>query len=86
MNTYADKFTWDSVGWGTHCVDCYPGGCPMRVFVKNGVVVREEPSGSMPVINPRVPDYNPMGCMQGPFQNQWQDGPGSIQYPMNRAG
>ena len=59
MNKYRENTTWDSVHWGTHCVDCYPGGCPMRVYVKDGVIVREEPSGTLPVIDPAVPDFNP---------------------------
>ncbi|MFQ5380460.1 MAG: molybdopterin-dependent oxidoreductase [Dehalococcoidia bacterium] len=86
MSDYSDQLTWDSVHWGTHCVDCYPGGCPMRVFVKDGVIVREEPSGSLPVINPDVPDYNPMGCMQGACWSRSVDGPERVQYPLKRAG
>ncbi len=86
MSTYSERFTWDSVHWGTHCVDCYPGGCPMRVFVKDGAVVREEPSGTLPVIDPAVPDYNPMGCMQGASWSRSLDGPDRVQYPMKRAG
>ena len=30
------------MAWGTHCVDCYPGNCLFRVYVKEGGVVREE--------------------------------------------
>ncbi|NUQ56556.1 MAG: molybdopterin-dependent oxidoreductase [Dehalococcoidia bacterium] len=86
MSTYSERFTWDAVHWGTHCVDCYPGGCPMRVFVKDGVVVREEPSGTLPVIDPAVPDYNPMGCMQGASWSRSLNGPDRVQYPMKRAG
>ena len=86
MQDYRQRFSWETVGWGTHCVDCYPGGCPMRVFVKDGVVVREEPSGTLPVINPEVPDYNPMGCMQGSSWSQSLNGPDRVSYPMKRAG
>lgn len=81
MQEYRSRYSWDTVGWGTHCVDCYPGGCPMRVFVKDGVIVREEPSGTLPVINPEVPDYNPMGCMQGSCWSQSLQGPDRVQYP-----
>jgi len=58
----------------------------MRVFVKDGVVVREEPSGTLPTINPAVPDFNPMGCMQGTCWSQSLDGPDRVRYPMKRAG
>ena len=86
MNKYRENTTWDSVHWGTHCVDCYPGGCPMRVYVKDGVIVREEPSGTLPVIDPAVPDFNPMGCMQGTSWSQSLHGPDRAQYPLKRAG
>jgi len=77
---------WNSVHWGTHCVDCYPGGCPMRVFVKDGVIVREEPAGTLPVIDPAVPDYNPMGCMQGACWSRSLEGPDRAPYPLKRVG
>ena len=38
---YRDRWRWDSVAWGSHCVDCYPSNCPHRVFVRDGKVVRE---------------------------------------------
>jgi anaerobic selenocysteine-containing dehydrogenase len=58
----------------------------MQVFVKDGLVIREEPSGTLPVINAAVPDYNPMGCMQGTCWSQSLQGPDRVQYPMKRAG
>ena len=39
---YRDVWRWDRTAWGTHCVDCYPTNCPYRVYVRDGVVVREE--------------------------------------------
>ena len=86
MKDYRENMVWDSVHWGTHCVDCYPGGCPMRVFVKDGVIVREEPAGTLPAIDPAVPDYNPMGCMQGTCWSQSLNGPDRAQYPLKRVG
>jgi DMSO reductase family type II enzyme molybdopterin subunit len=76
----------DYVKWGTHCADCYPGNCPMKVYVKDGKVVREEPSGTLPLLNPNIPDFNPMGCMQGTSWSQSLDGPDRAAYPLKRAG
>ena len=45
---YRDKWKWDKVVVGTHCVDCYPGNCPYRVYVKDGVVFAEEQCCSCP--------------------------------------
>ena len=85
-NNYYKPLQWDSVHWGTHCVDCYPGNCPMRVYVKDGKIVREEPCGTMPSINDEVPDYNPMGCMQGSCWNLSLEGPDRSMYPLRRSG
>ena len=62
---YRDLWKWDSVTWGTHSVDCYPGGCPFRVYARDGRILREEQSGSLPPIEPGIPDMNPMGCQKG---------------------
>ena len=62
---YGESMGFDRWGWGSHCVDCYPSNCPYRVYVKDGVIVREEQAGTFPVIEPGVPDMNPMGCQKG---------------------
>ncbi|HEY4669473.1 MAG TPA: molybdopterin-dependent oxidoreductase, partial [Tepidiformaceae bacterium] len=85
-NGYRDRWTWDSVHWGTHCVDCYPGDCPVRVYVKDGVVVREEQSGSIATVEEGVPDFNPMGCQKGASWSQSLYGPDRVMYPLKRAG
>ena len=56
---YRQRWRWDSVAWGSHCVDCYPSNCPFRVFVRDGKVVREEQAGAFPTIELGVPDMNP---------------------------
>ena len=28
---YREKWRWDKVSWGSHCVDCYPSNCSYRV-------------------------------------------------------
>lgn len=44
--SYRSRWSWDEVRWASHCIDCYPGNCPMRVYVKDGKVVREESAAS----------------------------------------
>ena len=55
-DVYREKWTWDKVTWASHCIDCYPGNCPMRVYVKDGIAWREEPAGVFPQIEDDVPD------------------------------
>ena len=62
---YRERWAWDDVKWASHCIDCYPGNCPMRVYMADGKVIREESAGKFPVVMDGVPDMNPMGCQKG---------------------
>lgn len=83
---YRDKWTWDKVTWGTHCVDCYPGNCPFRVYTKDGKIVREEQGSTFPTVERGVPDMNPMGCQKGVAWSKMLDGEDRVKYPLRRAG
>ena len=83
---YREKWTWDSVTWGSHSVDCYPGGCPFRVYTKDGRIVREEQSGSHHAIEPGVPDMNPMGCQKGACWSHCHYSPDRVTRPLKRVG
>jgi DMSO reductase family type II enzyme molybdopterin subunit len=85
-DVYRNRWKWDGVYWGTHCVDCYPGSCPLRVYVRNGQVWREEQAGSFRTIEEGVPDFNPMGCQKGASWSQSLYGPDRLLYPLKRVG
>ncbi len=40
------------------------------MYVRDGKVLREEPSGSFRTIEEGVPDFNPMGCNKGAAWSQ----------------
>src|SRR3972149_6643843 len=83
---YRDKWKWDKVTWGSHAVDCYPGGCPFRVYVKDGKIVREEQAGTFPVVQQGVPDMNPMGCQKGACWGYIHYSPERVTQPLKRVG
>jgi DMSO reductase family type II enzyme molybdopterin subunit len=85
-DTYRKKWTWDKVTWGSHSVDCYPGGCPWRVYTKDGKVVREEQAGVFTPIQAGVPDMNPMGCQKGACWSDLLHAPDRITQPLKRVG
>jgi DMSO reductase family type II enzyme molybdopterin subunit len=58
----------------------------MRVYVKDGLVFREEQSGTLPTIEKGVPDFNPMGCQKGASWSQSLYGPDRLLYPLKRVG
>ena len=82
---YHDRWTWDQVTFGTHCLNCL-ATCPYRVYVADGKVLFEEPAGLFEQIDPNVPDMNPMACQKGSAWSQQLDGPDRLKYPLRRAG
>ena len=83
---YRERWKWDKIAWGTHCVDCYPSNCPYRVYVRDGKVVREEPGGTYEVVEEGVPDMNPSGCQKGAAWSQMLYGKERLLHPVRRAG
>ncbi len=83
---YRKLWRWDRVAWGSHCVDCYPGNCVFRVYVRDGKVWREEQAGHLPQVEPDVPDMNPMGCQKGVAWGQQLRGEERVLYPLKRVG
>jgi len=85
-DTYRDKWKWDKVTWGSHSVDCYPGGCPFRVYSKDGKVVREEQASIDVPVEPGIPDKNPMGCQKGACWGHCHYSPDRFTRPLKRTG
>ncbi len=83
---YRESWKWDKVAWASHCIDCYPGNCPMRVYVKDGIAWREEPAAVFPQIEKGVPDLNPMGCQKGAGWTRTLYGKERVLYPLKRVG
>jgi DMSO reductase family type II enzyme molybdopterin subunit len=87
QDVYRRRWAWDKVAKGTHHTNCwYQRGCTFNVFVKDGLVLREEQAGNYPQINPEVPDFNPRGCQKGACYSDRMYDPGRIQYPLKRVG
>jgi len=82
---YRNEWTWDKVGYSAHCINCL-GNCAFAVFVRNGIVMREEQLAHYPQINPNVPDANPRGCQKGSIHSAAMYEGDRIRYPMKRAG
>lgn len=83
---FRDEWSWDTVTFGTHLVDCYPGGCTWRVYTRDGIVWREEETGDYEVVDPQGPDWNPRGCQKGCTYSHMMYNPDRLKYPMKRIG
>jgi len=83
---YRQKWTWDKVVHGTHGTNC-TGHCAFNVYVKNGVVWREEQQGEYENQGgDDVPDFGPRGCQKGLRHAKYMYGPQRVLYPMKRVG
>jgi nitrate reductase alpha subunit len=82
---YRRQFTWDRVVRSTHSANC-TGSCSWKVYVKDGVMLREEQAGDYPPINGELPDYNPRGCQKGACFVEYVYGAQRLKYPLIRAG
>jgi DMSO reductase family type II enzyme molybdopterin subunit len=86
-DVYRDRWRWDKVVKGTHILNCwYQRNCSFNLYVKDGLVVREEQSGEYPQTNPSVPDFNPRGCQMGACYSLQTYHPARIKYPLKRVG
>ena len=80
-----EKWTWDRVVRGTHGTNCQ-GGCAFNVYVKDGIVWREEQQGEYGQLDADTPDYGPRGCQKGLRHAKYMYGKQRILYPMKRVG
>jgi len=84
---YRRKWTWDRVSVGTHtCTNCASGGCSWNLYVREGIVWREEQGAPYTRTNATVPDYNPRGCQKGASASALARSPARLRYPMKRVG
>lgn len=82
---YRKQFTWDRVVRSTHSANC-TGSCSWKVYVKDGIMLREEQAADYPRINEDLPDYNPRGCQKGACFVEYVYGAQRLKYPLMRVG
>lgn len=85
-DVHRERWTWDAVVKGTHTrVNCI-AACSWNLFVKDGVVWREEQNTIYQPSHPGVPDMNPRGCQKGNCFSQLMYEPSRLPYPLVRDG
>ena len=82
---YRKIWTWDKVVRSTHSANC-TGSCSWKVYVRNGVMVREEQAADYPRISEELPDYNPRGCQKGGCFVEYVYSAQRLRFPLIRAG
>jgi len=86
-DVYREKWRWDKVVRSSHFVNCwYQAHCAWNVYVKDGMVWREEQVAEYPQIKPGIPDPNPRGCQKGACFSERMYDAGRVKYPLKRVG
>jgi len=80
-----NKWTWDRVVRGSRGLNC-TGHCAFNIFVRNGIVWREEQQGEYGHQGDDTPDFGPRGCQKGLRQAKHMYGKQRVLYPMRRVG
>ena len=85
-DVYRRQWTWDKVVRGTHTsANCF-AACAWNLYVRDGIVWREEQSAPYAASNATVPDWNPRGCQKGACCSDLMVGTTRLRYPMRRVG
>jgi DMSO reductase family type II enzyme molybdopterin subunit len=87
QDLYRERWSWDHVARGTHgWLNCR-SACNWNIYVKKGVVVREEQAANYESSEPGiVPDFNPRGCQKGACYTEVMYGPSRLTVPLKRVG
>jgi len=85
-DVYRAAWRWDRVVRGTHLrANCF-SACAFDLYVKDGVVWREEQADVYARQAAGLPDYAPRGCQKGSCYSTLMVAPGRITYPLERVG
>ena len=83
---YRDAWTWDKVVHGTHTMVNCVSGCAWDLYVKDGMVWREEQQSPYTASSAEVPDFNPRGCQKGACGSVLMHSASRVRYPLRRVG
>jgi nitrate reductase alpha subunit len=81
---YRNRFQHDKVVRSTHGVNC-TGGCSWQIHVKDGIVVWETQQLDYPLLDDKLPPYEPRGCQRGISFSWYLYSPLRIKYPLIRG-
>ncbi len=86
-DVYIEKWTWDKVVRCSHTrVNCI-STCAWNVYVKDGIVWREEQAQSYDHGGRAgAPDFFPRGCQKGACYSNQMHNPSRLRYPLKRVG
>jgi DMSO reductase family type II enzyme molybdopterin subunit len=86
QDLYRERWKWDRVVYSSHGRANCISACSWSVFVKDGLVWREEQNAIYEASEPGVPDFNPRGCQKGGCYSHLMYEPSRLLHPIRRVG
>ncbi len=85
-DVYRSAWRWDRVARGTHLrANCF-SACAFDLYVKDGIVWREEQADVYAREGVDLPDFAPRGCQKGACYSDLAVSPDRLLHPMERVG
>ncbi len=81
---YRNRWQHDRSVRSTHGVNC-TGGCSWEVFVKDGIITWETQQTDYPLLDSKLPPYEPRGCQRGISASWYVYSPIRVKYPYIRG-
>ncbi|CBE67843.1 MAG: nitrate reductase subunit alpha [Candidatus Methylomirabilis oxygeniifera] len=81
---YRNRWQYDRIVRSTHGVNC-TGGCSWEVYVKDGIIVWEMQQTDYPMLEDKLPPYEPRGCQRGISASWYVYSPIRVKYPYIRG-
>ncbi len=85
-DVYREQWSWDRVVRASHYSNCGYQRCAWNVYVKDGIVWREEQLARYEQTNPNLVDFNPRGCQKGACYSERMYDPSRLTSPLKRVG
>ena len=83
---YREQWKWDKVAKSSHSrANCF-SACSWNLFVKDGIVWREEQNAVYSASRKGVPDFNPRGCQKGACHSDLHHAASRLLHPIKRVG
>ncbi len=85
-DVYRENWTWDRIAKGSHNrANCF-SACSWNLFVKDGIVWREEQNAVYDASRDGLPDFNPRGCQKGACHSDLEQSEARVLHPLRRVG
>ncbi len=84
-DVYRQRWRWDRVVRGTHTNANCVAACAWNLYVRDGIVWREEQAAPYAASNTSLPDWNPRGCQKGACYSDLMLGPSRVTHPLRRV-